>query len=138
MVIYGYKYLHLLIFINISTSSNISGIRGVSGFMTDSDACFIPQNSQHENLNTCKHDVCICVTSAICILLLIPPSGKVITLLSCQTLPKNRQICFLHGHVFMDMKERKSPRGKKQWGFAVNLTIHFTDINIHLAHKNSL
>lgn len=44
--------------------------------MTDSDLFSTPQNNHRENLCTCKHDVCLCVTSDICILLLIPPSRK--------------------------------------------------------------
>lgn len=93
--IYSYKYLHVFIFINISiNSSNTSDIWAVSSFMTNSDLFSRLWAAGVKNLRTCKHDVCICVTSAICILLLIPPSWKVITLLASQTLPKMRQICF--------------------------------------------
>ena len=66
------------------------------------------------NLGTCKHDVCICVISAIFILLLIRPREKVITLVASQTLPKNRQIGCLCGRVFMGLKGRKIPPGRRE------------------------
>ena len=90
-----------------------SVVRGVSGLMADSYLISTLQNSWSETktLYTCKHEVCTRLTPPICILLLIPSSGKVITLLASQTLPKNTQICFLCGHVLMDMKagEKRNP-----------------------------
>lgn len=126
-IIYGYKYLRQFIPIKQSV------VRGVSGLMADSDLISTLQNSRRETktLCTCKHDVCTRVTPPICILLLIPSSRKVITLLASQKLPKNTQICFLCGHVLMDMKagEKRNPSWWRGTVWVSCTFIHSRDVS---------
>lgn len=90
--------------------------------MTDSDLCPTPLWSRLENLFTCTHDVCVCVTSVICILLLIRSCRKVITLLASQMMPKNRQKC---GHVFMDTRgQEPSPPAERDTAGGCSKFIH--------------
>lgn len=126
-IVYSYKYLRPFIPIKQSFA------RGVSGLMADSDLIFTPPNSWREMKThcTCKHDVCTHVTPPICILLLIPSSRKVITLLASQTLPKNTQICFPCGHVLMDMKagEKRNPSRRRGAAWVSCTFIHSRDVS---------
>lgn len=78
--------------------------------------CFLLNTSakQCENLRTCKHDVCTCVKSAICILLLIPSSEKVITLLASQTLPENKYAFCVDMYLWTWKEEKKKSPGRQE------------------------
>lgn len=90
---------------------------------------FLPSTSAQPctNLHTCLHDACICVKPYICLLLLIPSSGNVITPLASQTPPESKCVFCAYMYLWIWRGERNniSPLGGEEMcGFSVCSRVH--------------
>lgn len=125
-LIYGSKCLHLFSWRRRRRLQPLFRMCGVSRWWL---TLVSPSTSAQPctNLHTCLHDACICVKPYICLLLLIPSSGNVITPLASQTPPESKCVfcAYMYLWIWRGEGNNISPLGGEEMcGFSVCSRVH--------------